>query len=229
MHPIDVTLYIGTIALLPGRGRSTGMFKHAVDMPIELGREGFIGDQQADRTVHGGPEKAVHLYPAEHYAQLATRFPDAAAALVPGSLGENISCTGFTEADICLGDVFQLGTARLQLSQPRNPCWKIDARFGCDGMAAFIAESGLAGWYWRVLQPGRVAPGDCLRHVDRPPATMSLARAQAIWRIHRPPLADLECLAASPALAPAWRQKIVDRVQWLRRQTVTAPPPLPET
>jgi hypothetical protein len=86
-----ITLFTGGIQPLPESGRPTGMYKTRVDAPIALGTEGFAGDQQADRRVHGGPDKAVHLYPARHYARLAARFPEAAAQLVPGALGENLS------------------------------------------------------------------------------------------------------------------------------------------
>lgn len=225
MNAFPVALFTGSIRLLRGGSRSTGMYKRPVDGPIVLGPEGFAGDQQADRQVHGGPEKAVHLYPADHYARLAACFPEAAGALVPGSLGENLSCPGLSEADVHLGDVFALGTASLQLSQPRSPCWKIDARFDCDGMAACIAEHGLTGWYFRVLQPGVVTPGEQLVLAERQPDSLTLAAAMALWRAHRPPLADLERLAAAPALAPGWRRKIVERADYLRRNPAVAPPP----
>ena len=224
-HP--VSLFIGTVRLLPGSSRATGMFKAPVATPVAVGSEGFAGDQQADRQVHGGPEKAVHLYPAEHYARLAARFPDAAPALVPGSLGENISCQGLSEADVCLGDVFTLGSVRLQLSQPRSPCWKIDTRFDCDGMAAFIAESSLTGWYFRVLQAGTAGPGDRLALADRVAGSPTLAEAMSVWRAHRPALADLERIAAAPALAPGWRRKIEDRAAWLHQQPAGNPPAPP--
>lgn len=223
---LPVALFIGTIAPLPDSGRPTGMFKFPVREAIELGPEGFVGDHQADRRVHGGPDKAVHLYPSGHYRRLAAAFPDAAPALVPGSLGENLSAD-LEEAGVCLGDVFRLGTARLQVSQPRSPCWKIDDRFGADGMAAHIAETGLTGWYWRVLEGGRVSPGDHLALESRVAAAIPLARAMAIWRTHRPALADLEAIAAAPGIAAGWRQKLLDRAVWLRKQPDTPPPAPP--
>ncbi len=220
-----VTLFAGGIRLLPDSSRSTGMYKEALAGPVAFGREGLAGDQQADRQVHGGPEKAVHLYPAGHYARLAARFPEAAAVLVPGSLGENISCAGLTEADVCLGDVFRLGSVRLQLSQPRSPCWKIDTRFACDGMAAFIAETGLTGWYWRVLTPGMAQPGDIPALEERASHPIPLADAMALWRAHRPGAAALEAVAAAPGLAESWRAKIRQRAEWLRTRPDAPPPP----
>jgi len=220
-----ISLFIGGIRPLPESGRPTGIYKQQVDAPVELDIQGFVGDQQADRRVHGGPEKAVHLYPAAHYHRLAERFPDAAAQLVPGSMGENLSTAELTEDDVHLGEIWQLGDARLQICQPRNPCWKIDERFGQEGMAAFIAEHGLTGWYWRVLQPGLVRPGDELRPLDCAANAPTLAAAMALWQDHRPALADLEQLVATPGIAGQWQQKITQRIKWLGQNH----PPSPET
>lgn len=222
-----VAIFAGTVVALPENGRPTGIFKHPVTGGVDIGSEGLAGDQQADRRVHGGPEKAVHLYPAEHYRQLAKRFPEAAAELVPGSLGENLSTLGLTEADICIGDIFSLGSAHLQVCQPRSPCWKIDSRFGVEGMAAYIADTGLTGWYWRVLQPGRAAPGDLLRLIERAEDGIALATAMDIWRTHRPTPAELERVAGAPGIAAGWRRKLLDRADWLRRQSDTPPPAPP--
>lgn len=223
----QITLFIGSVSALPNSGRPTGIFKQAVRGPLELGPEGFMGDEQADRRVHGGPEKAVHLYPAAHYAKLAARFPDAAAQLIPGSLGENISTADLDEHSVRIGDIYHLGSARLQVCQPRNPCWKIDDRFASDGMAAFIAEQALTGWYWRVSQPGTVSPGDTLDLDQAAVGAPTLAAAMALWRIHRPPPADLEQLAATPGIASGWQRKILERAAWLRQQPDQPPPLVP--
>lgn len=212
-----ISLFIGGIRPLPESGRPSGIYKQPVDRALTIGVEGLAGDQQADRRVHGGPEKAVHLYPARHYARLAARFPEAAAQLLPGSMGENISAPDLDEGDVRIGNIWQLGSARLQVCQPRSPCWKIDERFACEGMAAFIAEERLTGWYWRVLMPGQVAPGDPLL-LEQPAASLTLAEAMRLWQAHCPPLADLEKLAASPGIASQWKQKIENRVRWLAQQ-----------
>lgn len=213
-----VIIFIGGLSALPNSGRPTGMFKQQVSGPLELGPEGFIGDQQADRRVHGGPEKAVHLYPAAHYAKLAKRFPEAASQLVPGSLGENISCAELDESSVRIGDIYLLGNARLQVCQPRNPCWKIDDRFNADSMAAFIAETNLTGWYWRVVQTGSVQPGATLELDEAAPSALSLAAAMTLWQEHRPQPDDLEQLAATPGIASGWQEKILNRAAWLRQQ-----------
>ena len=213
----NVSLFIGSVRLLPESGRPTGMYKHPVDQPLRLETTGFVGDEQADLRVHGGPEKAVHLYPSTHYRRLAERFPDAAPLLVPGSLGENIATADIDENDVRLGDIWRLGEARLQISQPRSPCWKIDERFSSEGMALYVADHRLTGWYWRVLTPGVVAPGDRLEREHSDPAALTLAEAMQCLQEHRPALADLQRIIDAPGVASTWRQKIVSRMDWLRQ------------
>ena len=214
---IQVAIFTGGIQPLPTSGRPTGMFKRPVLGPAELTEEGFVGDQQADRRVHGGPDKAVHLYPARHYASLAASFPEIAAALVPGALGENLSVADIDERDVRIGDIWQLGSARLQVSQPRTPCWKIDERLACEGVAALIARSHLTGWYMRVKQPGTVRPEDRLTLFQPASGAPTLHEAMLLWAEHRPSIAALEALAQLPGMAHGWRDKIKQRLAWLKR------------
>jgi MOSC domain-containing protein YiiM len=214
----QVALFTGTVRPLPQSGRPTGIYKQPVHERIALGVEGFAGDRQADRRMHGGPDKAVHLYPATHYRALAGRFPQAAAQLVPGSMGENLSTDELDESSVRVGDIWRLGRARLQVCQPRSPCWKIDERFGCDGMAAFVDAQRLTGWYWRVLTPGEVAPGEALLLEQAARQNPTLAEAMALCAEHRPSPADLARLAAMDGIAASWREKMEQRLNWLRRE-----------
>lgn len=218
----QISLFVGGIRPLPESGRPSGIYKQLVSTPLALGAEGFAGDHQADRRVHGGPEKAVHLYPAAHYARLAARFPEGAARFVPGSIGENISTLDLDEGHVRIGDIWRLGEARLQVCQPRNPCWKIDERFGLEGIAGFIAEQRLTGWYWRVVTPGRVAPDDELLPAQIATEAPTLAEAMLLWQDHRPPLSDLERLAATPGIARQWKDKIDARLNWLSKNGAPA-------
>jgi MOSC domain-containing protein YiiM len=211
-----VSLFIGQVQSLPVSGRPTAMYKKQVQGPIDLGVEGFAGDQHADLRAHGGPEKAVHLYPSTHYAKLAAQFADAAAWLVPGSMGENVATDELNEHDVRLGDVWQLGSALIQVCQPRNPCWKIDERFACDGMALFVDQHLLTGWYWRVVQTGTVHPNDSLVLYEAAHHAPVLHQAMTLWREHRPDLDALSALAQTPGIAKAWQDKIKQRVSYWR-------------
>lgn len=211
-----IALFIGGIAPLPPDGRPSAIVKTPAAGAVAIGAEGLAGDRQADRRVHGGPDKAVHHYAAENYVRLAARFPDVAARFVPGSLGENVSTDGWTEETVCIGDRFRLGTAVVEVSQPRSPCWKIDARFGADGIAAWIAETGLTGWYYRVVSPGIATTGDAFERVARNPDPVSIAGFWHAWLEHRPAPARLLRLAATPGLAEPWRRKIAERAAYLQ-------------
>jgi MOSC domain-containing protein YiiM len=206
---------MGGIRPLPPENKPTGIFKSAVEQPVWLGREGLAGDAQADRRVHGGPEKALHQYPVSHYARLAQAFPEAAPLLVPGSIGENLSAPGWDETNVCIGDIFRLGDARVQVSQPRSPCWKIDGRYGVDGMAKLIADEGITGWYFRVLEEGSVEPGCRFEVVERLPGAAPVARLLDLMREHRPDIDALAMVATVPGLAAGWVAKLKERVERL--------------
>lgn len=219
-HAQAVTLFAGSIRPLEGESRLSGIYKQALHTAVWIGPEGLAGDEQADRRVHGGVHKAVHHFPLADLARLAAAFPERAAQLLPGSMGENISAAGWDETQVAIGDVFALGEARLRICQPRIPCWKIDQRHACNGMAQHLANSGFCGWYYEVLQAGTVAPGEPLRRIERPAAAhadVSLAQFGQLWREHRPSPDVLHRLAALPGLSPNWLRKINERIDWLKR------------
>lgn len=211
-----IRLLTGTPVRIDKEGQFSAIWKQPLVGPVRITTEGLVGDVQADRRVHGGPEKAVHHYAGENYAKLAERFPDIAEALVVGSIGENISTFGFDESNVCIGDIVRVGSAVLQVSQPRRPCWKIDSRYGLKGITAHIVESGLTGWYYRVLEEGEAKPGDVLERIERPAGAVSLDTLWAAWHQHRPDHDQLAAIAAAPGLTPAWVKKIHDRLDWLQ-------------
>ncbi|GAC1630418.1 MAG: MOSC domain-containing protein [Nevskia sp.] len=209
-------VFTGRVQAMPGDGRPTAIFKQPVGGRVRIGPEGLESDQQADRRVHGGPEKAVHHFPLETHARLAREFPDAAAGLVAGGFGENISTLGADESSVCIGDVFRLGSARVQLCQPRTPCWKIEARHGVDGMTRQVAEAGIAGWYYRVLAVGEVEAGDTCELIERTADAIPLTEFWRIVHAHRPAHEALQRLLAAPGLAAGWQRKLGERLDWLR-------------
>ena len=210
-------VFAGGVRPLPPEGHPSGIFKQAVIGPVRLGPEGLAGDEQADRRVHGGPYKALHHYAAENYARLAAAFPDKAALFVPGSLGENVSTTGWDEDTVCVGDVFRIGPAIVQVSQPRQPCWKINHKFGEEELMRFVAEHCVAGWYYRVLEGGPIAAGDAFALIERNAAAVTLRRLWFSFRAHRPDPEELAMLRGIPGLSPNWVQKLDERIAWLKQ------------
>lgn len=216
-------LFAGGLGVLDVEGHTSGIFKRRIDdyAAIEVG--GIVGDEHADSRVHGGPEKAVHQFAAENYARLAGGFPFRMSALVPGSLGENISASGLSEHNVHIGDVFVVGTAVLQVSQPRSPCWKINHRFSVDEMSAFIVKARITGWYYRVINPGIVRAGDRMTLVERHTDVVSIDRFWQVQLAHRPSLEDLATVADALGLAPDWKRRLSERLRWLSAQPSVAP------
>ena len=130
--------------------------------PIEVAPEGLWGDEQADLRVHGGPNKAVYAYPAEHYPFWATvrEQARAAGALAAGALGENLSVEGLRESELWVGDVLHIGSVRLRVTAPRTPCWKLDAALGFGWASKMMVQSGFTGFYLAVVRQGTLAAGD---------------------------------------------------------------------
>ena len=212
------------ISSFPVNGAPTAIFKTPVHSRVKIGSEGILGDHQADRRVHGGPEKAVHHYAAIDYSKLAARFPETAAAFVPGSIGENLSASGINESSVAIGDIFALGSAHLQLCQPRSPCWKIDTRYG---VAKYISDCCYQGWYYRVLEAGEAAVGDELILVERNPDPVFIAKFWTGWR-ERPPAGDkLARFLATPGLASVWQRYLTERLAFLREHPSANAPVVP--
>jgi len=161
-------LFIGSPAHRWEGKEHSAIGKTRADGPIDVTRTGLAGDRQADTAVHGGPEMALHHYPSEHHAHWRSAFPELEAVYGPGGFGENISSQGFTEADLCIGDIFNAGSARLQISQERQPCWKLNMHTDNPALAASFQRTGRTGWYFRVLEEGTIQAGDKLVLVDRP-------------------------------------------------------------
>ncbi len=213
-----VSVFAGGLRPLPPEGQMTGMFKTRLDAPVMCLREGLVGDKQADRRYHGGPDKAVHLYPADHYGRLIAAFPSLAGEVGPGTLGENLSVAGIDETQVCLGDVFALGGCHLQITQSRRPCWKIDHRLGVSGASRRVADEGITGWYFRVLVEGLIEPNAHMLLLERPNPDITLARLWAVETAHRPDVDEVRALSQAVGLSAAWAKKLSQRADWLERQ-----------
>ncbi len=212
---------LGTIhAVLHGRaqpyrhtdGRPGGLSaiaKQAVSGLVRATALGLEGDEQGDPRVHGGPDKAIHHYAREHYEAWRAELGELPVLAAPPAFGENFSSTGVTESDICLGDQVRAGTCLLEVSQSRQPCWKLNVRFGVADMALRVQRSGRTGWYYRVLEPGTVQAGDELQLMARPHPEWPLSRVIHLLYTDVLNLADLRALSKLPL--PASWEKLVGR------------------
>lgn len=184
---------------------TSAIFKSPVAGRLWLGTEGLAGDGQADRKHHGGAEKAVFACAAEHLPFWRELLGPEVGA---GAFGENLLVEGATEDAVCVGDTFRCGTARVQVSQPRLPCWKQARRWRVKELPLVTQESGRTGWYFRVLEPGYVQAGDALTLLERPRPEWTVARANRVMHGRPVDRAAAAELAAVPELAESWRAKL---------------------
>ncbi|MGI5132868.1 MOSC domain-containing protein [Pseudonocardia sp. CA-107938] len=174
---------VGTVRPLPWRGRAllSGIRKAPVDGPVDVTPLGLAGDEQGDRKHHGGPGRAVLLYPAEHYAAWAPLL----GPLVWPAFGENLTTTGLLESDVVLGSVYTVGTVVLQTTQPRRPCHRLAAHHRVDDLAVHMQRTGRTGFYGRVLGAGHVEAGDRIALVQRPRHGITAAEAHRVLNVDR--------------------------------------------
>lgn len=186
-------------------GAPSGIDKRPADRPLRLGFAGLEGDVQGDTRRHGGPDKALHHYPLDHYAAWRAEIGPRPVLAGPGAFGENLSTLGLTEAEAAVGDVFRLGSALVEISQGRQPCWKLNHRFETPDMSRRVQQSGRTGWYYRVLEAGAVAPGEGLVLVDRRAPDWTLRRLWRVLYVDVLNRAELAAMAELPPLPEGWR------------------------
>lgn len=199
-----------TGAPLPFRGNDhSAIAKRPVEGAVRVTWNGLAGDSVADPIHHGGWDKALHLYPQDHYTWWRARKPDAPLLDAPGAFGENIASLGMTEEEICLGDRFALGSAIVEVSHGRQPCWKLDHRFGARDVMVTMIKTARSGLYFRVIREGEVEAGTVMPLLDRPHPQWSIAR---VFRLligggHKAEPEAVRALAAMSVLAEVWRER----------------------
>lgn len=190
-----------------GRDIMTGICKQPVHSPLRLLKSGFEGNGVADLRHHGGPDKAVCVYSSAHYPHwedtLGIRLPAAA-------FGENLTLSDLYEDDICIGDIFQLGTAVVQVSQPRQPCSTLAARYGRSDFVKLVVDSGYTGCYFKVLEEGIVREGDELVIKEMDPLKVTVAFANHTYHHDRSNCGAIEKVLAVPALSASWQKSFLE-------------------
>jgi len=168
---------------------STGIFKDPVCEPVAIRHDNLTGDRQADLTVHGGPNKAVYGYATEHYAYWRSVLPDTELPL--GVFGENLTTEGLTEDSLHIGDTLRVGTAILMVVQPRQPCYKLQVRFGRDDIIQRFLTSGRSGFYFSIAEEGEVQTGSAIEILSRDENKVTIADINRLYLGHG---ADAELL-----------------------------------
>ena len=174
--PAILSVQVGAVAPLGPRGIPIGFRKGPAAGRVAVGWLGLTGDAQADLSVHGGRDKAVYFYPEAHYALWRRELPEHGALLRAGGFGENLTVSGLDEDTTCIGDVFDIGSARLQVTKFRQPCFKLALYFGDRRLPLLMVQSGRFGWYARVLREGSVGQGDAITLAARPNPAWPVAR-----------------------------------------------------
>jgi len=207
-----VSVNVGLPRLVQWRGDvvKTGIFKVAVPGVRPLRRFNLEGDGQADLTVHGGKDKSVYSYASEHYDFWRVEWPRGDYPW--GIFGENLSTTGLLEENVCVGDEFRVGTARLVVTQPRMPCFKLGIRFGDPRIIKRFLESRRPGIYFGIVDEGAVGPGDQIERVSSDPRRLNLVELLELILDSTASKAQLERALSVPALADDWRLEFTKRL-----------------
>ncbi|HXX80416.1 MAG TPA: MOSC domain-containing protein [Thermodesulfovibrionales bacterium] len=186
-----------------GREMLTGICKVPVSGPLLLKKLGFEGDGVGDTKHHGGPDKAVCVYSTDHYPYwqeiMGMKLPAAA-------FGENLSVANLREEDICIGDIFELGTALVQVSQPRQPCKTLAARYGRDDMIRLVVDSGYTGFYLKVLKEGLVEQGSTLILKERDPHRITVSFANQTYHHDNKNCGAIKKILEVPGLSESWQR-----------------------
>ena len=202
------------------RSWTTGFYKRPVEGRAFVGKTNIRGDGQADLKHHGGVDKAVLAYSADHYPvwRESLRMPD----MPHGAFGENLTIRGVSEDSVCIGDVLRVGPVIFEVSQPRQPCWKLARRWRMHELVALVVRTGRTGWYFRVLEEGWIEAGLPVELIARPNPAWPISRANRIMHHHRSDVALTLELAAVPRLAKSWIDELRERAEHLRAPVASA-------
>ena len=203
-------VFTGKIQATQECGRSA-IFKREVDGPLLLGQLGLEGDEQAEEKHHGGPDRALCQYPREHYVFWQNAYPELEELFTASAFGENISTQGMSEETVFIGDIFAWGDARIQVTQPRSPCYKLNGLTGVENFAQVMQETGRCGWLYRVIKGGSVSAKTPIKLLSRN-SHVSVQEAVMI-AFHAPYDEELyRQLLSTPGLSASWSLTMQNRL-----------------
>ena len=213
MKIVSVNVGLPRLVLRNGEPVSTGIFKEPVSGRVMLRTLNLDGDRQSDLSVHGGPEKAVYVYPIEHYPFWKSELPD--IDLPWGMFGENFTTEGMLEMEISIGDKFRIGSAEVMVTQPRMPCYKLGIRFGRADMIKRFLVSERTGFYFSVLKEGDVGAGDEFEVIEQKNSSVRVVDITRLYSSDRTNLDLLRRAVATQALPISWRSYFEERLRKL--------------
>ncbi|HLQ96041.1 MAG TPA: MOSC domain-containing protein [Pseudogracilibacillus sp.] len=188
----------------------SAIYKQPITGERLLTELGLKQDEVGDPVAHGGAEKALFAYPSIHFPKWRQELD---IAISEGGFGENLVVEKMDETSVCLGDVYQLGDAKIEVSQPRRPCWKPARRHRIMDFALRIQNSGRTGWYYRVVEEGNISAPAALTLLKRPFPEWTIAAANEVMYVRKKDVAAAKALADCPALAPNWKRSLYKRLE----------------
>jgi MOSC domain-containing protein YiiM len=211
MNLVSVNVGLPREVVRKGKAVRTGIFKEPVTGDVRLRALNLDGDQQADLSVHGGWDKAVYVYPAEHYDYWRIQLPG--MKLPWGMFGENFTTTGVGENSVAIGDEFRIGSTVVRVTQPRMPCYKLSLKFGRDDMIKRFLASGRTGFYFAVLEEGHASAGDPIKLVKRNPQGLTVADVTRLYTHEKDNVDLLQRALQVQALPESWRSYFERRLE----------------
>jgi MOSC domain-containing protein YiiM len=210
MKIISVNVGLPRLVLRNDEPVSTGIFKEPVAGRVMMRTLNLDGDRQADLSVHGGPEKAVYVYPSEHYEFWKQELPG--MELPWGMFGENLTTTGLFETEVNIGDKFRVGTAEVMVTQPRMPCYKLGIRFGRADIIKRFLISERSGFYLSVLKEGEVGAGDEFELLQKNASGIRVVDVTRLYSSEKDNHDLMRRAIATEALPESWRQYFLKRL-----------------
>ena len=202
-----IDLYAGKVRPFGPRGKGSAIAKASVAQ-AQVDALGMVNDDQGDKRFHGGPEKALHHYSLAGYEKMMKHFPLFHKRFRPGVLGENITSDTLHDKNVCIGDVFQIGQLKVQVSSPRIPCWKISHKMDIADLDKFISQHGITGWYYRILEQGTLKVNDEITLLEQANPELTIHTFMLIVNGVIDDAEQIRAAANAKGLDPMWKERL---------------------